>query len=125
MDKETCIHQRLCKHFQEDEIATCEIREVCKYFAASFLNAGIDIDGVRQEVKMPKSGRKAAVSSEQAILHTFRKAKIYISLNRKKLDENQKKAVESLSGKHYSGLTKEQKDQIIEIAADLERTIKG
>jgi hypothetical protein len=36
-----------------------------------------------------------------------------------KLSDNQKKALESLEGKHYGGLTPEQRQQIVDIAKGL------
>lgn len=121
MKEQTCIHQKLCKHCQEDDMSYCGIREVCKYFTQSFLGGGVDMDGLR--IEQPK--RKAVKETVDDLLAVFRKAKVYISLHKDKLNDNQSKAMASLSGKHYSGLTKEQKDQVVAIAADLERTVKG
>lgn len=122
MKTDTCIHQKLCKHFQEDEMATCGIREVCKYFTESFLSGTVTFEGQRID---PVQNKKRNVKADDDLLTTFRKAKVFITLHKEKLNENQQKAVASMQGKHYSSLSKEQRDQLIGIAADLERIVKG
>lgn len=121
---ESCVHQKLCKYFQDDELADCGIRDVCKHYTESCLSSGVSIDGSRIEPKAPK-GSKTKGNKADDILKTFRKAKIFISLNEKRLNENQALAYKSVKGKHYSSLSESQVQQVIEIAADLERSVKA
>ena len=116
MALENCIHQKVCKHFQEDEVAECLVKTICRHFAKDYSNSDDDSTDIFPEVKRRKKEPKDTDLQAQ-----FKKARIYLALHEADLDENQKAAVAAQKGKFFSKLTKEQINQLIEIAAYIER----
>jgi hypothetical protein len=111
----TCIHQKVCKHFSENEILECALEDVCKHHAKDYS----DIEPETRPLAQPKKNKGGKGSDD--LLALFKKAKVFIAMHRGDLDENQKAAVDAMSGKHYSSLTDEQRKQLIEIAAYLKK----
>lgn len=116
MALENCIHQRVCKHFQEDEVAECAVKEICRHFKKTYVVDEADEFILKSERKDPQR--------DAELQDNFKQARQFLCAHAKDLDENQKAAIRAISGKHFSSLSREQVDQLIGIAADV-KTNRG
>jgi RNA-splicing ligase RtcB len=112
---EACVHQVVCNYTSPDEANNCALDEVCKHYCKDFRDIKLKILAPLEKLAELK---KDEVSTS---LTAFKKAKVFLSINRKWFDENQKAAFEALSGKHFSHLSAQQVKQYIDIASDVRK----